>query len=212
MTTHETLGELSRVGVIAVLRAPDWRTCVRAAEALVAGGVLGIEVTYSTPDATKAIAVLRESLPGDAVLGAGTVTAPDQALQAVDAGASFLVSPGTSPSLAAAMKVTGAACLMGAYTPSEVQAVLSWGADVVKLFPASQGGPGYLRALRGPFPEVPFMPTGGVSSTNLPEWKSAGVAAVGAGGDLCPASSLQAADWATITHRAEEFARAWREA
>lgn len=212
MTPSSTVARLQEVGVVAVLRAPDWRACVSAAEALVAGGVLGIEVTYTTPEAPRAIAALRESLPGDAVLGAGTVTTPLQAQVAVEAGATFLVSPGTTPELAAAMKETGVACLLGAVTPSEVMAALALGADVVKLFPASLGGPSYLSALRGPFPSVPFMPTGGVAPDNFAAWRKAGVAAVGAGSDLCPPAAVAAGDWDAITTRAAEYRRAWQEA
>jgi 2-dehydro-3-deoxyphosphogluconate aldolase/(4S)-4-hydroxy-2-oxoglutarate aldolase len=212
MTVPETVSQLAQVGVIAVLRAPDWHTCVHAAEALVAGGVLGIEVTYSTPEAHRAITALANSLPAEAVLGAGTVTTPKQAREAVDSGARFLVSPGTTPPLAEALKDTGATCLMGAFTPSEVLSVLSWGADIVKLFPASQAGPGYLRALRGPFPDVPFMPTGGITPENIAEWKRAGVAAVGAGGELCPRTALDSGEWSHLTDGAKQFTRAWKEA
>ncbi len=212
MTPTTTVQRLQEVGVVAVLRAPDWRACVSAAEALVAGGVLGIEVTFSTPEATRALAALRESLPAEAVLGAGTVTTADQARTAVEAGATFLVSPGTTAELAATMKATGAACLLGAMTPSEVMTALSLGADVVKLFPASLGGPGYLKALRGPFPDVAFMPTGGVAPDNLAAWKRAGVAAVGAGSDLCPPDAVAQGDWDALTARAFEYSRAWKEA
>lgn len=210
MTPTSTVRRLQEVGVVAVLRAPDWRSCVSAAEALAAGGVLGIEVTFSTPEALRAIAALRESLPAGAVLGAGTVTTAEQARSAVEAGATFLVSPGTTVELAAAMKETGVACLLGAITPSEVMTALSLGADVVKLFPASLGGPAYLSALRGPFPSVPFMPTGGVAPDNLPAWRKAGVAAVGAGSDLCPPAAVARGDWDALTTRAAEYQRAWQ--
>jgi 2-dehydro-3-deoxyphosphogluconate aldolase/(4S)-4-hydroxy-2-oxoglutarate aldolase len=109
------------------------------------------------------------------------------------------------------MKATGAACMMGALTPSEVMQVISFGADVVKVFPSSLGGPAYISALRGPFPRVPFMPTGGVDPDNLRAWKQAGVVAVGAGSDLCPARAMDARAWPAITERATAYARAWKE-
>lgn len=212
MNALETVTRIGDAGVVAVLRAPEWKACVRAAEALVEGGVLGIEVAYTTPEAVRAIDALAGSLPAHAVLGAGTVTTAAQAYDAVGAGASFLVSPGTSAELATAMKATGVACMLGALTPSEILHVVGQGADLVKVFPAGLGGPAYISALRGPFPDVPFMPTGGVSLDNLSAWKKAGVTAVGAGSDLCPTNAMIEGDWATITARARVYCRSWREA
>lgn len=212
MKAQETVTRLMGAGVVAVLRAPGWQACVQAAEALVKGGVYGIEVTQTTPEAVRAIHALAGSLPPHAVLGAGTVTTAAQAYDAVAAGASFLVSPGTSAELASAMKSTGVACMMGALTPSEVLQVVEHGADMVKLFPASLGGPAYISALRGPFPNVPFMPTGGVSPDSLGAWKKVGVAAVGAGSDLCHSRAMIEGDWAAITERARVYTQSWEEA
>jgi len=203
-----SLSSLSAVGVIAVLRAPSADAAVHAVDALVAGGVTGIEITYSTPDAEQAIATVADR-HGDAVLlGAGTVTTPEQAERAVAAGASFLVSPGTQPALAEAMLATGAAVMLGALTPTEVMAATALGADVVKVFPASLGGPAYLRALRGPFPDVPLMPTGGVNASNVGEWLAAGAVAVGAGSDLVGTAALREGDWAAIELTARSFSDA----
>lgn len=203
-----SLSSLSAVGVLAVLRAPSADAAVHAVDALVAGGVTGIEITYSTPDAEQAIATVADR-HGDAVLlGAGTVTTPEQAERAVAAGARFLVSPGTEPRLAEAMLATGAAVMLGALTPTEVMAATALGADVVKIFPASLGGPAFLRALRGPFPDVPLMPTGGVNASNLGEWLAAGAVAVGAGSDLVSAAALRAGDWAAVELTARSFSDA----
>jgi len=195
-------------GVLAVLRAPSPEAALDAAEAIIRGGITGIEVTYSTPDAP---AVIRELIArhGDAAyVGAGTVTTPEQAADAVDAGAEFLVSPGTLPDLTRTMLETGTVVMTGAMTPTEVMGALALGVDVVKIFPASLGGPSYLGALRGPFPDAPLMPTGGVSPDNLADWFAAGAVAVGAGGDLANAASIKASDWQDITGRAERFAAA----
>lgn len=174
-------------------------------DALVNGGVRGIEITYSTPDAPAVIAEVTRR-HGDAVLvGAGTVTAPGQAAEATAAGARFLVSPGTRPALAAEMRETGATVMLGALTPSEVMLAVELGADVVKVFPASLGGPSYLKALRGPFPDVPLMPTGGVSAGNIGEWLAAGAIAVGAGGELCSGADLAARAYDTIEAKARTF-------
>ena len=199
-------------GVLAVLRAPDADTALDAIGALLRGGVTGIEVTYSTPDAARVISEAIARHGTSALVGAGTVTTPAQAREAADAGAAFLVSPGTRQPLAEAMRATGAVVMTGALTPSEVMAALELGSDFVKIFPASLGGPGYLRALRGPFPDLALMPTGGVNPGNLGAWFAAGAVAVGAGGDLVPSSALAARDLAEITRRARLFADALRAA
>ncbi|WP_223172446.1 bifunctional 4-hydroxy-2-oxoglutarate aldolase/2-dehydro-3-deoxy-phosphogluconate aldolase [Microbacterium sp. NIBRBAC000506063] len=147
-----------------------------------------------------------------AYVGAGTVTTAAQAEQAADAGAEFLVSPGTLPSLAEAMRATGRVTMTGALTPSEVMLALELGVDVVKIFPASLGGPGFLGALRGPFPDAPLMPTGGVTPDNVADWFAAGALAVGAGGDLASSALLAASDWDAIEQRAVRFAEALRAA
>jgi len=209
MTASETIRRLREAGVLAVLRAPSAAHAVAAGDALVRGGVTGLEITYSTPDAAAAIRELVARHGDAALVGAGTVTTPAQAEEAADAGAAFLVSPGTDEQVARAMTATGRAVMTGALTPSEVMRALSLGADVVKIFPASLGGPALLRALRGPFPDAPLMPTGGVTSENIPDWIAAGAVAVGAGGDLCPATALVEERYDVIERLAREFRTAF---
>lgn len=210
MSGNAALDSIRAAGVIAVLRAPTAAIALGAVDALVRGGITGIEVTYSTPDTASVIARLIDRYGDRAVIGAGTVTTAEQAREAAEAGASFLVSPGTRPEVARAMRATGALTMTGALTPSEVMTATSLGVDVVKIFPASLGGPGYLSALRGPFPAVPLMPTGGVAPENLAEWFAAGALAVGAGGELLPASALRDGDVGEIERRARCFAEALR--
>ena len=194
--------------LVAVIRSTSAESAVLAVDALVAGGIRGIEVTYTTPGATDAIATLAHRYGDEITLGAGTITEPWQAVDATHAGARFLVAPGTRPALAAAMRDTGAALLLGALTPAEVMMAVEEGADLVKLFPASLGGPDYLRSLRGPFPEVPFCPTGGVNPTTIPHWLDAGAVALGAGGELCPSAKVAAGDWGGVTELARSFVAA----
>lgn len=204
----DLLARARATGVLAVLRAPSADAALHTADALIRGGVTGIEVTYSTPDAP---AVIRELLArhGDgAYVGAGTVTTAAEAEAAADAGAAFLVSPGTLPDLTAAMRATGAVVMTGALTPTEVMTALELEVDVVKIFPASLGGPAYLGALRGPFPHAPLMPTGGVTPDNLAGWFQAGAVAVGAGGDLANSASIAVGDWDDLEARARRFAAA----
>ncbi len=209
MLTHPAaVSTLASTGVVAVLRAPSPEAALGAIDALVAGGVTGIEITYSTPDATAVIAETARR-HGDAILlGAGTVTTPVQAERAVAAGATFLVSPGTTRPLAEAMHGTGAVTLLGAMTPSEVMSAVELGAAAVKIFPASLGGPAYLKALRGPFPDVAFMPTGGVNADNLATWLTAGAIAVGAGSELCQPAAMAAGRFGEIEATARRFTAA----
>jgi len=209
-TTPESdpLADLRAATVVAVLRAPSADAGIRATAALIAGGVTGIEITYSTPDAAAVIREVRAQHGDGVYLGAGTVLQPVQAFAAVEAGAEFLVSPGTEPKLAAAMVETGAVVLSGALTPSEVMVTLACGVHVVKLFPASLGGLAHLKALRAPFPDVAFVPTGGVDADNLGDWLSAGAIAIGTGGDLCPPAVMAAGDWDTITATARRYTAA----
>ncbi|QTX03504.1 bifunctional 4-hydroxy-2-oxoglutarate aldolase/2-dehydro-3-deoxy-phosphogluconate aldolase [Agromyces archimandritae] len=204
----DQLAPARRTGVIAVLRAASAEAAVRASEALVAGGVTGLEITYSTPDAPTVIAELTARFGDAAYIGAGTVTTPAQAEAAAEAGARFLVSPGTRPDLARAMLATGLTTMTGALTPSEVMEATELGVHVVKIFPASLGGPGYLKALRGPFPDAPLMPTGGVTPGNLSEWFAAGSVAVGAGGDLVSGADLAAGRYDEVERKARLFAAA----
>ncbi len=212
MDHADTLSRLSRAGVVAVLRAPSAKGAVRAAEALVAGGVTGIEITYSTPKAEAVIATLARDKAPEVVLGAGTVMTAEQAEAAVGAGAEFVVTPGTTAPLARAVLDTGSTAIFGAFTPSEVLAVMELGSHAVKIFPASVGGPGYLRALRGPMPDLKLMPTGGVNAGNVADWFAAGAFSVGAGGELCSAQLIADEEWGEIGRRAGKFAAAVTEA
>lgn len=207
-TPHPDMHKVRDTRLLAVLRAPSHASALRAIDTLVSHGVLGIEVTFSTPDATRVISDARSTHSKDVFIGAGTVTTADQARAAADAGAEFLVSPGTIPAVTHAMRETGRLTMTGALTPTEVLVAQELGVHVVKVFPGSLGGPAFLRALRGPFPDISFMPTGGVSPENLGEWFSAGALAVGAGGDLVPAAALAEDDMDEIARRAQKFVAA----
>ena len=192
----------------AVLRGPDPKRTAEAGRILVAAGVDAIEVTFTVPEAEKVIAELVADVAGRAVVAAGTIRTPDQARQAADAGAQVLVSPGDPGGLTEAMTRTGLPACVGALTPSEVMRAVDAGADAVKLFPSSLGGVAYLAALRGPFPDVPFLPTGGVTADNVADWFAAGAFAVGAGSDLCSAADIAAGHWDRIRAKAARFVAA----
>ncbi len=208
MRKEDILQKIRELGLLAVLRGPSADLTVQMVAALVAGGVLGIEITYTTPNAAEVVAELKRQFGDRIVLGMGTLTRPDQAAEAQAAGAQFLVSPHTEAVLARAMVATGLPVMMGAFTPTEVMASVNLGSDVVKLFPGSLGGPTYMKALKGPFPHVAMMPTGGVDKDNVADWFAAGAVAVGAGSQLCPPKWAQAGRWDEITAVAQEFVTA----
>jgi 2-dehydro-3-deoxyphosphogluconate aldolase / (4S)-4-hydroxy-2-oxoglutarate aldolase len=205
------LKRIAELGLLAVLRAPDPVGAQRTVEALVEAGVLGIEITYSTPDAASVIAGVKQSYGDEVLVGAGTLVTHAQVSEAAEAGASYLVSPGLDDEVVASMRATGLPAMAGVLTPTEVMRGVRLGVDVMKLFPGSLGGPSYLRSLRGPFPDVPFMPTGGVSADNVGDWLAAGAIAVGAGSELASAGDISSGDFAGIREKGRRFLTAIRE-
>lgn len=207
-----TLQRIKDLGLIAVIRGPSAELTLKMVDALVEGGVRGIEITYTTPEAAWVVRQLYEGYGEDILLGMGTLTRPEQVQEARQAGARFLVSPHYDPDLAREMVASGLVNMLGAFTPSEVWQAYRAGSDVVKIFPASVVGPEYIKALRGPFPEIPMMPTGGVTLDNLAEWFAAGVIAVGAGSNLCPSQWAREGRFKDITQTAEDFVKALAQA
>jgi len=176
--------ELLRTRVVAVLRGQDPDRVVQAGVALHDAGVTCLEVTFTTPRATEAIGRLRELLPESAALGAGTVLDSSQAREAIAAGATFLVSPAPCPDVVEAGVAVGVPVLPGAFTPGEVLAAWRSGASAVKVFPAASGGPGHVRDLRAPLPDIPLIPTGGIGIDDAAVYLAAGAIAVGLGSSL----------------------------
>jgi 2-dehydro-3-deoxyphosphogluconate aldolase / (4S)-4-hydroxy-2-oxoglutarate aldolase len=205
MNKAEVLEKVKELGLLAVIRGPSPELTVKMVEALVAGGVLGIEITYSTPNAEEVVRTLSSTFGNSIVLGMGTLTRPEQAAQAKQAGANFLVSPICEPGLVKGMLASGLLTMAGALTPTEVFQAYDLGVDVVKVFPGSLGGPTYIKALKGPFPYIPMMPTGGVSAGNVAEWFKTGVVAVGAGSELCPPQLAKDGKFNEITKLAADF-------
>lgn len=212
MDKKVTLEKLQQLGVMAVIRGPTPELTLKMVEALIAGGVKGIEITYSTPNAAEVVRQLDKKFGNQIVLGMGTLTEPMQVDEAIGAGARFLVSPICDPLLGKTMIASGVPVMIGALTPTEVFQAYKLGSDVVKVFPGSLGGPSYLKALKGPFPNIPMMPTGGVSATNVGEWLAAGAFAVGAGSELCPPKLAKEGRFDEISMKAREFIKALDEA
>ena len=176
-----TTAAVVRSGVVAVLRAASADGFAAVADVLVGNGITAIEVTLTSRGAIDALGGLRRQLPPSAVIGAGSVLTPDQAKAAVDAGAAFLVSPVIDPVMA---QDFGVPFYPGGLTASEIHRASQTGAPLVKLFPASAVGPGYLKDLHGPLPGIRIMPTGGIGIDDISGWLAAGASAVGLGGPL----------------------------
>jgi 2-dehydro-3-deoxyphosphogluconate aldolase / (4S)-4-hydroxy-2-oxoglutarate aldolase len=174
---------LRRSRLVAIVRGADPRSALDTVLTLFDVGVPMVEVSLTTADAEGVIAQARDALGRDALLGCGTVVTADDARRGADAGAGFVVTPALGPGLATAIEL-GLPVLGGAFTPSEVVAAMTRGADAVKLFPAQLGGTGYLRALRDPFPGLPIVPVGGVDAEQAQAYLAAGAAAVGVGSPL----------------------------
>jgi 2-dehydro-3-deoxyphosphogluconate aldolase/(4S)-4-hydroxy-2-oxoglutarate aldolase len=212
MNKQATLAKLKDLGLVAVIRGPSPELTLKMVDALVAGGVYAIEITYSTPNAVEVVRQLDQAFGAKIVLGMGTLTRPEQVDESLKAGATFLVSPMVEPVLGKAMVASGAPCMIGALTPSEIFAAYQMGSDVVKLFPGSLPGPSYVKAIEGPFPYIPIMPTGGVSAANVADWFAAGVFGVGAGSELCPPALAKQGKFDEITQKAAAFVHTVKEA
>ena len=201
-------------GVVAVVRLDDLSKAAALTEALVAGGVRAVEFTFTNPAAGRAIEAAAEALGERALIGAGSVLDAETARVAILAGATFVVTPTLSLPVIEMCHRYGVATMIGALTPTEILTAWEAGATYVKVFPASLGGPRYLRDVLAPLPQLKLIPTGGVSPENAAEFIRAGAAAVALGSNLVDARSVSAEGWETITARAraavDEVARARR--
>jgi Entner-Doudoroff aldolase len=193
------VNELRESRVVAILRLRDHGLAAEVCDALARGGIRVLELTQDDPGALAALRAVAGRR--DVVVGAGTVVDPATVPALADAGARFVVAPNTDRRVIAAALAAGLDPIPGALTATEVACALEAGATMVKLFPAGPLGPGYLRALRGPFERVEFVPTGGIAHDAVGEWIAAGAAAVGLGSDLVAARPTDA-DLAAIEARA----------
>jgi len=164
MTTRsrsEVVAEVEKLGVVAIIRMPDPAALRAVVDALAEGGVRALEVTMTVPRAVELIAEIAPTLPSDFLFGAGTLLDADTVHRAVDAGAQFIVSPVFKPEVVKAAHQDGVPVMPGCFTPTEILGAWEMGADIIKVFPATSVGPGYLKDIRGPLPQIKMMPTGG---------------------------------------------------
>jgi 2-dehydro-3-deoxyphosphogluconate aldolase/(4S)-4-hydroxy-2-oxoglutarate aldolase len=207
-TKAEIISRLVKPGIIAVVRAQKAEQVPPLCEALLAGGVLAIEITMTTPNALAAIRDARTRFGERSLIGVGTVLDAKTCQAAIDAGAEFVVTPICRIELVKLAQAADRPIMLGAYTPTEAQLAHEAGADFVKIFPADTLGPGFIRSLRAPLPHLRIVPTGGVDVGNVAEFLKAGCAALGVGSSLVSTKILADADWPELTRRAKEFVKA----
>jgi 2-dehydro-3-deoxyphosphogluconate aldolase/(4S)-4-hydroxy-2-oxoglutarate aldolase len=197
--------QLTAVRVVPVLRLASKDAAKHAADCLMEAGYTTVEITLTTPGAVALIAELRRAAHTGFLVGAGTVLDADSARACIDAGADYLVTPCLVSGIAAMAHASGLAALIGAFTPGEVRAARQEGADVVKVFPASTGGPPHLAAIHAVYPDIPLCPTGGVSIANMLAYFAAGASLVGVGAHILDQAALAAGDRARTVAHARRF-------
>jgi 2-dehydro-3-deoxyphosphogluconate aldolase/(4S)-4-hydroxy-2-oxoglutarate aldolase len=205
MRREKALEVILATKVIAVIRMPDPARIFEVTDALKKGGVKALEITMTVPGALGIIKKLAETKPEGVLVGAGTVFDAETAVAAIWSGADFIVSPIAEPGMIAACRAHHTFVAPGAFTPSEIIAAWDRGADVVKVFPATSVGPQYFRDLKGPFPQVKLMPTGGVTLENARSFIEAGACAVGIGTALLDKKVIEAGDWGALTEKARRL-------
>ncbi len=197
--------------IVVIVRGVYGEDCLKLAEALCAGGIELMEVTFDQSSAENqqktvdTIRLINEKLQGKVVMGAGTVTTLEMLTAAYNAGAKFIVSPDMNPEVIAKTAELGLVSMPGAMTPTEILAAYRAGADFVKVFPVSNLGASYVKAVRGPFNQIPLLAVGGVNEKNVGEFIKAGAVGAGVGGNLVNKEWIAAGEFDKITALAQEF-------
>jgi 2-dehydro-3-deoxyphosphogluconate aldolase / (4S)-4-hydroxy-2-oxoglutarate aldolase len=206
MNAKEILAFITEIGIVPVVRTSSAEAAVRAVEALYNGGVRAAEITMTVPGAIRALETAADKFGGKLMLGAGTVLDPETARICMLAGAEFFVTPSLRPATIEMVKRYSKVICPGALTPTEVLTAWEAGADVVKIFPCGNvGGPKYIKALKGPFPQIEMIPTGGVNLETAGEFLKAGACAVAVGGELVDAHSIKQGHYHVIEERARQY-------
>jgi 2-dehydro-3-deoxyphosphogluconate aldolase/(4S)-4-hydroxy-2-oxoglutarate aldolase len=211
MSKDRDLARVLDSGIVAVVRAKSGELLADVAAALLAGGVDVMEITFTVPQAHKVLEQVAARLGDKVLLGAGTVLDPETARVALLSGAQFIVAPTVSLDVIELCSRYGKLVMPGALTPTEVLSAWQAGADIVKVFPSELTGPGYLKALAGPLPQVRLMPTGGVNLQTAAEFLLAGACALGIGGSLVESKAVASGDFGRIESLARQFVQIVRE-
>jgi 2-dehydro-3-deoxyphosphogluconate aldolase/(4S)-4-hydroxy-2-oxoglutarate aldolase len=211
MSRHLQLQRVLNLGLVAIIRAPSGDQLVEVSEALLAGGIDVIEVTFTVPGVLDILKEVRQKLGKKILLGAGTVLDPETARAAILAGAEFIVTPTVNVEVIKLCQRYDKLCMSGAFTPTEILTAWEAGADIVKVFPADVVGPSYLKTIHGPLPQVRLLPTGGVNLDTLEAFVKAGACAVGLGSSLVEKAALEQRDMARITSLAAAYVKKIRD-
>lgn len=208
----DILNRIVETGVVAVVRAESAEQAIKVIDAAREAGIIALELTMTVPGAIDAIKeISRRYKGGDEIIGAGTVLDAETARMAMLAGAEFIVGPVLNPDMIRICNRYQVNCMPGTTSVSEIMQALELGASIVKIFPGSLLKPSFIKAVHGPIPYAPLMPTGGVSVENAGEWIQAGAVAVGVGGDLTK-EGIAKGDYSLITKKAEAYIKAVRQA
>ena len=203
---EKIVSEIEAEGLVAIVRVSRPELTLPLAKALVAGGVRAVELTMSIPNALEAVRTIDRELGDEILLGVGTVIDDDTCRAAIDAGAKYVISPITRPSLVAAAHALDRPVMLGAYTPTEAQTAHEAGADFVKIFPADTLGPSYIKSLLAPLPHLKIVPTGGVNLDTMEAYLAAGSAALGTGSALLKKEIIAEENWRELERLAKRFA------
>lgn len=211
MKKIKTLTKMMDSGLVAVVRGNSEEEAIKTCELLVEGGIYGLEITFTVPNANSVIKKLTEKFAADdkVIIGAGTVLDPISARMAIDAGANFIVSPSFDEEVAVLANLYQVPYIPGCATPTEITQALKFGVDLVKLFPGSSFGPSHVKSLKGPFPDLSVMPSGGVSFENMEEWLKAGAVTLSAGSNLT--NPFEGATQEDIVENARKYANLFNE-
>ncbi|MCA9014602.1 MAG: bifunctional 4-hydroxy-2-oxoglutarate aldolase/2-dehydro-3-deoxy-phosphogluconate aldolase [Planctomycetaceae bacterium] len=207
MSRHTDFSQVIDRGAVAIIRAQSGELLVDVSKAIYAGGLDVIEVTFTVPGVLDILAQVKRELGDKILLGAGTVLDPETARAAILAGAEFIVTPTVNTDVIELCNRYDKLIMTGAFTPTEVLTAWEAGADIIKVFPAFVGGPEYLKALHGPLPQIPLMPTGGVDLETLPAYLNAGACAVGLGSSLVTKQMVESGDLDGIQKLTAEYMR-----
>jgi 2-dehydro-3-deoxyphosphogluconate aldolase / (4S)-4-hydroxy-2-oxoglutarate aldolase len=204
----ETVALVERTGIVAIIRLKEAGPVRDLVGALMDGGVRALEITMTVPGAIELIRAIVPGLPAGFRLGAGTILDQQTAVRAIDAGASFIVTPVLQREVIEVCATREIPVMPGCFTPTEIHEAWQLGASVVKVFPATALGPQFFKDVRGPLPHIKLMPTGGVSIENAADWIRAGAVAVGVGGALMNDAAIAAGDYARIAASARTLVQA----
>lgn len=206
MYSPEIVQRIKALGIVPIVRTPNAESAIRSVEAILEGGIPCAEITMTVDGAIRALEAVADKFGDRIILGAGTVLDPETARACMLAGAEFFVTPSLNVKTIEIVKRYSKAIFPGALTPTEVLAAWQAGADAIKIFPCSAlGGAKYIKALKGPFPQIEFVPTGGVNLETLSDFLAAGCCAVGVGSELVDNKTVASGKYEIFTERASQF-------